>query len=154
MDGVSGRHNRVVLNLARRIADLLEGTGCEVFAQSMKLRCADGVLYPNVMVICGKALAGNEQFVMAPTLVIKVLLPRRTGYVKRDKFLLYRTLASLREFVLVDAAARQVEVFTRAEEGVWQFMDQSGAAELSLCSIGCRLPLELIFKGVETESES
>jgi len=122
-DGVSGRHNRVVLNLAWRIADLLEGTGCEVFAQSMKLRCAEGVLYPDVMVTCGKALAGDEQLVMNPTVVIEVLLPRATGYDKRDKFLLYRTLASLREFVLVDAATRQVEVFTRAEEGVWQFMD-------------------------------
>jgi len=77
------------------------------------------VLYPDVMVTCGKALAGDEQFVMNRTLVIEVLLPRATGYDKRDKLLLYRTLASLREFVLVDAATRQVEVFTRAEEGVW-----------------------------------
>jgi len=103
MDGVSGRHNRVVLNLALRIANLLEGTACEVFAKSMKMRCADGMLYPDVMVTCGKALAGDEQVVMDQTLVIEVLLPLTTGYDMRDKFLLYRTLASL----LVDDNYRQ-----------------------------------------------
>jgi len=40
------------------------------------------------------------------------------------------TPITLREFVLINAATRQVEVFTRAEEGVWQFMDQSSATEL------------------------
>jgi len=58
MGGVSARHNRVVLNLAWRIADLLEGTSCQVFAQSMKVQLTESVLYPDVMVTCGRVLAG------------------------------------------------------------------------------------------------
>jgi len=118
----------------------------------MSLQVADGLLYPDVMVTCDKALAGDESFVTDPTLVIEVIDPAATGYDKRDKFRRYRMAASLREYVLADAATRQVEVFTRAEEGIWQVEDQSAAAEISLGSIGGTLKKSLIFKGVAIDS--
>jgi Uma2 family endonuclease len=43
--------------------------------------------------------------VIDPKLIIEVLSPSIKGYDKRDKFILYRTLASRREAVLMDAAA-------------------------------------------------
>ena len=103
MAGETARHNRVVLNLASRMGDHLDGTPCQVFAASMKVQIADGVLYPDVMVTCAKADAGDELTVTDPRLIIEVLpaLSASTkGCDKRDKFILYRTLASLREYVL------------------------------------------------------
>jgi len=152
MGGESAKHHRVVLNLACLIADLIDGTSCQVVRQSMSLQVADGLLYPDVKVTCDKALAGDESFVTDPTLVIEVIDPAATGYDKRDKFRRYRMAASLREYVLADAATRQVEVFTRAEEGIWQVEDQSAAAEISLGSIGGTLKKSLIFKGVAIDS--
>lgn len=102
MAGGSLRHNRVILNLASRIAAHLDGTPCQVFAEGVKVGLAEGVLYPDVMVTCGKALAGDDQVVDDPKLVIEVLSPGTEGYDRRDKFILYRTLASLREYVLID----------------------------------------------------
>ena len=51
---VSGtaRHNRVILNLASRISDHLDGTPCQVFAAGVKVGIAEGFLYPDVMVTC------------------------------------------------------------------------------------------------------
>jgi Uma2 family endonuclease len=95
----------------------LDGTPCQVFAEIMKVQIAEGVLYPDVMVTCGKVEAGDEQTVSDPKLIIEVLSPSTGGYDKRDKFILYRTLTSLREYVLIDPTKRQVEVFTRAEVG-------------------------------------
>lgn len=152
MVGGTARHNRVILNLASRIGDRLDGTLCQVFAENMKVQLAEGVLYPDVMVTCGKAVAGDEQTITDPKLVIEVLSPSTKGYDKRDKFILYRTLASLREYVLIDPAKRQVEVFTLADAGAWLLTDQTNAGELTLSSIDCKLPLELVFKGVESET--
>jgi hypothetical protein len=59
MAGGTARYNRVILNLASRIGDHLDGTPCQVFTQSMKVQFADGVLYPDVVVACGKAEAGE-----------------------------------------------------------------------------------------------
>ena len=53
---------------------------------------------------CGTAVAGDEQAITDPLLVIEVLSPRTKGYDKRDELILYRSLASLREHVLIDPA--------------------------------------------------
>jgi Uma2 family endonuclease len=138
----------VILNLASHIGDHLDGTPCQVFAENMKVQIAEGVLYPDVLVTCGKAKAGNEQTVTDPKLIIEVLSPRTGGYDKRDKFILYRTLASLREYVLIDSLKRQVEVFTLADGGSWLLTDQTNFGVLSLSSINLKLDMELVFKGV------
>ena len=152
MVGGTARHNRVILNLASRIGDHLDGTTCQVFAGSMKVQFADGLLYPDLMVTCGKAEAGDEQAVTDPKLIVEVLSPGARGYDKRDKFILYRTLASLREYALIDPAKRQVEVFTWAEGGTWTLTDQTTADVLTLASIGCPLSMELVFKGVASDA--
>ena len=151
--GGTARHNRVTLNLASRIGDHLDGTTCQVFAENMQVQMADGVLYPDVMVSCGKAEAGDEQTVTDPKLIIEVLSPSTRGYDQRDKFILYRTLASLREYALIDPVKRQVEVFTWAEGGTWTLTDQTAADVLTLASIDCKLAMELVFKGVESEAQ-
>lgn len=152
MVGGTARHNRVILNLASRIGEHLDGTKCQVFAENMKVQIADGVLYPDVMVTCGKAEAGDEQTVTDPKLIIEVLFPSTSGYDKRDKFILYRTLASLLEYVLIDPTKRQVEVFTFADGGSWLLTDQTNSVDLLLSSIDCKLPMELVFKGVRSET--
>jgi len=75
MIGGAARHNRVVLNLAGHIGDQLDGTPCQVFAESMQVQIAEGVLYPDVLVSCAKAEAGDEKVITDPKLIIEVLSP-------------------------------------------------------------------------------
>ena len=152
MVGGAARHNRVILNLASRIGELLDGTPCQVFAESMKVQIAEGILYPDVLVTCGKAEAGDEKIITDPKLVIEVLSPSTKGYDQRDKFALYRGLPSLLEYALIDPATRQVEVFTLGDAGRWMFTDQTRGSDLVLTSIGLTLPLALVFKGVEASA--
>lgn len=153
MVGGTARHNRVILNLASRIGAHLDGTACQVFAESMLVQLADqSVLYPDVVVTCSKAEAGDEQTVTDPKLIIEVLSPSTSGYDKRNKFILYRTLVSLREYVLIDPTTREVEVFTLADAGSWLLTDQTRSSALSLVSIDCVLPMDVLFKGVQNEA--
>lgn len=153
MVGGTARHNRVILNIAARIGEHLDGSHCQVFAEGMQVHVDQRVLYPDVMVTCGKAGAGDETFITDVLLVIEVLSPSTAGYDKRDKFALYRTLPSLRQYVLIDPVSRQVEVFSKADAGAWLFNDRSQAEMLTLESIILDLPMAAIFKGVEAESE-
>jgi Uma2 family endonuclease len=149
MVGGTARHNRVVMNLGSRIADHLDGTGCQVFTESMKVQIAKGILYPDVVVTCGKADAGDEQVITDPKLIVEVLSPSTKGYDQRDKFYLYRSLPSLREYVLIDPLDRRVEVFTLAEDAAWRLVEQTQAGSLTLSSIDLAIPMEVVFKGVE-----
>lgn len=146
------RCNRVILNLTSRVVDHLDGTACQVFAQSMKVQIPDGVLYPDVVVTCEKAEAGDEQIVIAPKLIVEVLSRSATGHDKQDKFFLYRTLASLREYIVVDPVMRRVEVFTLVEGGVWMSKEQT-TGFLTLVCIDFKLGMELLFKGLEGKTQ-
>lgn len=149
MGGGSARHNRVILNLAARLSDLLESSGCQVFAESMQVRLADdAVLYPDVVVSCGKPLAGDERAVSEARLIVEVLSPSTRGYDRRDKFILYRSLASLQQYLLIDPSSREVEVFTRTAAG-WLLAEQTGAEALQLSSLALALPMSAVFRGVE-----
>ena len=105
--GGTARRNPVILNLASRIGAHLDGIPSQDFAENMKVRIANGVLYPDVMATCGKAEAVDEQTVSDPKRIVEVLCPSFTGYDKRKKFSFYRTLASLREYAPIDPAKRQ-----------------------------------------------
>lgn len=149
MVGGTSRHNRVIVNLTRRIDAHLDGTACRVYAENMKVQLADdGVLYPDVMVACGQAESGDEQAITDPKLVIEVLSPSTKGYDQRDKFILYRSLVSLREYVLIDPQTRRVEAFTLADAGTWLLTDQTNAGVLTLQTVDLALPFEQVFKGI------
>ena len=149
MVGGTARHNRVIMNLGSRIAEHLDGTGCQAFSESMRVQIPEGILYPDVVVTCGKAEAGDEKIITDPKLVIEVLSPSTKGYDQRDKFVLYRSLPSLREYALIDPSDRRVEVFTLADAGAWLLVDQTKAGALTLRSIDLSIPMDAVFKGVE-----
>jgi Uma2 family endonuclease len=149
MVGGTARHNRVIMNLGSSIAAHLDGTGCQAFTESMKVQIAEGILYPDVVVTCGKAEAGDEKIITDPKLIIEMLSPSTKGYDQRDKFILYRSLPSLREYALIDPTDRRVEVFTLAEAGAWMLVDQTQAGVLTLRSIDLSIAVEAVFKGVE-----
>lgn len=71
----AARHSRVIVNLARHIGDHLDDTPCQVFAESMKVQITDGMRYPDVMVTCGNAEAGDEQTVIDPSSSSRFYLP-------------------------------------------------------------------------------
>jgi Uma2 family endonuclease len=149
MGDCTARHNRVILSLGSRIASHLHGTGCQVFTKTMKVQIADGILYPDVLVTCGKAQAGDEQITTDPKLIIEVLSASTRGYDRRDKLVVYRSLLTLREYVLIDPAERRVEVFTLAGEDAWTLVDQTKTGTPSLDSIELQMPMQDVFKGVE-----
>jgi Uma2 family endonuclease len=149
---VGGRrsHGRVVANLVRQLGNRLAGTPCQVFAESMKVQvAADTVLYPDVFVTCDKADLATEMIFRAPTLVVEVLSPSTNAYDRSLKFALYRQLASLREYVLIDPDDRRVEAFRRNAAGQWVYDDMSQGAELRLDSVDAAVSLAEVFEGVE-----
>ncbi len=74
LTGGSMRHNRIALNVARLLADRLDGSRCQVFINDMKLhvQASDSVYYPDVFVYCGSGIANDEKVAQDATLVVEV----------------------------------------------------------------------------------
>jgi Uma2 family endonuclease len=83
-----------------------------------------------------------------------VLSPSTQAYDRSLKFALYRRLASLREYILVDPETRRVEAFRRevdASSGAdrWVLDDMSLSDTLSTPSVSCTLAMAQVFAGLE-----
>jgi Uma2 family endonuclease len=149
---VGGRrsHGRAVLNIASRLMQALQGSPCQVFAESMKVQIADDtIVYPDVFVTCDKADLATEMIFRAPSLVIEVLSPSTQAYDRSQKFALYRRLTSLREYLLIDPDTRRVEAFRRTPDDQWTFHDMSGDEAMAIPSIDAQIPLATVFDGIE-----
>ncbi len=150
MVGARRSHGRVVSNLNRRLAETLDGSACQVFTENMKVQIEDDtILYPDVFVTCDKADLATDMMFRAPTLVIEVLSPSTQGYDRGQKFALYRRLASLQEYILIDPDTRRVEGFRRGADGLWVLHDMSDHVTLHVASIDARLRLADVFDGIE-----
>jgi Uma2 family endonuclease len=82
-------------------------------------------------------------------LVIEVLSPTTQAYDRSQKFALYRRLASLQEYVLVDPETRRVEAFRRTPDNQWLFVDMSAEPTIGLASIEQSIPLADVFDGID-----
>ncbi len=150
MVGARRVHERVVVNLVSRIDSALQGSPCQVFGSNAKLQVADdAILYPDVFVTCDRADLATEMIFRSPSVVIEVLSPTTAAYDQGLKFSLYRRIASLREFVLIDPDTRRVESFRRGDDGLWVLHDMTDAAALALSAIDAIVPMVELFAGVQ-----
>ncbi len=155
MVGAPDRHHLVIQNLLVHIRTHLKGSSYIVVTATMKAQVAkgkgEGILYPDLMVTCGKPLAAGDDIVTDPVLVVEVLSPNTKGYDQRQKFALYRSNPEVREYALIDPATHEVEVFTLTDKGEWLLTDQTGLVALTFRSIDCTLAMTQVFDGVERE---
>jgi Uma2 family endonuclease len=150
--GVTIRHAELAGNILAELHAMLRDGECHVFGSDLRIRVSSRMhAYPDVSVVCGKPLLADEQkdVLLNPFVIIDVLSPTRE---RGPRFHLYRSMPSLREYMLVDENRVQIEQYTR-DDAAWTLRDHQGLdAVLKLDSIGASLPLRLIYDGVDLES--
>ncbi len=109
--------------------------------------------YPDAMVICGKPIFDKKneaETITNPAFIAEVISPSSEAYDRGDKFNRYRTLESLKEYMLVSQDTARVELYFRQEGGTWLLTPVSGIeASARLSSLGISLALSEIYAGVE-----
>jgi Uma2 family endonuclease len=84
-----------------------------------------------------------------PIIVVEVLSKSTESYDRGDKFYKYRQIKSLQEYILIDQAKPQIEIYKRQKE-LWQITRVSGSPEsIILTSIGVEIKLEDVYQDVE-----
>jgi Uma2 family endonuclease len=148
MVGGTAYHNLIVGNLAAALQAGLRGGGCTAFSSAMRLVSRDTgeVAYPDVFVTCAPIKGRETQFEDA-VLVAEVLSRSTSGYDRSAKFDLYRSLPSLRRYLLVSQDSREITDCRKTATG-WELRTVEGAAVLDFPELGCSLPLDAIYEGV------
>jgi Uma2 family endonuclease len=154
MAGASRRHVVIVANLVREFGNRLDAGPCEIYSNDMRLRVSSTGLYtyPDVMVACGDPQFADDQIdtVLNPILIVEVLSESTEAFDRGKKFEQYRTLPSLREYLLVAQDAPRIEQYTRQPDDRWLLAVTHGRdASIRLASIDCALPLARIYHKVD-----
>lgn len=89
---------------------------------------------------------------MNPHLIIEVLSDSTESYDRGKKFAHYRTIDSLRGYVLVSQTECRIERFSRQDDGNWLYSestDPDGSIELT--SVACRLSVSRAYHKIDFE---
>jgi Uma2 family endonuclease len=150
MTGASAVHNRLAGAVYAELRTRLRGTPCETFISDVRVQIGAGrrFTYPDVVAVCGEPrfMDGTLDTLLNAALIVEVLSPSTEAYDRGDKFLHYRGIESLQEYVLVAQDRVLVERFVRADE-FWRLSTLSDLdASLELTCVGCEIPLREIYE--------
>jgi Uma2 family endonuclease len=156
ISGASRQHNRITFNIAGILHEQLKNRKCEAFANDMRVKVETTTLYtyPDVVITCHEPrfLDKEVDTLLNPQVIIEVLSDSTEKYDRGKKFEHYRTIPSVREYVLISQDRAHIDRFALNEQGQWVLNDASGLDEvIELDAVGCRLPLAEVYAKVELE---
>ena len=153
MAGATPRHVRVTTNIVIAAGLRLRGGSCQVYSTDLRLCVNETGLYtyPDVLIVCGQPRFDglDPNSLVNPTVIFEVLSPSTQDYDRGRKFTHYRSLSSLKEYVIVAQESVRVEKYARQPDGSWLFTETADPeAEIRLDSIDCELPLSEVYSNV------
>jgi Uma2 family endonuclease len=150
MAGGTPAHARLQGAVLYALERRLEGKPCQPFPSDLRVRVrATGMAtYPDVTVICGAVETDPEDLhaVTNPTVIVEVLSDRTERYDRGEKFEHYRTIPSLREYVLVSHRERHVEVRRRGGVGEWRETHARRGEVVELTALGITVGVDEIYE--------
>jgi Uma2 family endonuclease len=151
MSGGSARHARLASKILSKLDLQLEGQGCTAINSDLRIRSPQGdQFYPDVSVVRGpiETYAGSKDVCTNPVVIVEVLSPSTTDYDRGLKFVLYREIPSLNDYLIFHWDAIHVEHYTRQNKDSWLLQHYHGdEARILLPSIRSELALDSIYAG-------
>lgn len=157
MAGATANHNILTAKFLARILLALEDLNYSVFMSDMRLWMPEHkrYTYPDVMVVEGKSVFTDEKqtAITNPFLIVEILSNSTQGYDRADKFKLYRSIASFKEYVLVYQNSFCVEQYTKHADNKWLLTEYLGEdAVLKLEYVSFEISLKDLYKRVTFEN--
>jgi Uma2 family endonuclease len=158
MGGASPRHVLITTNVAGELRSPLRDQPCTVYSTDLRVQVSrDGLYaYPDVVVICGRPVYGDEHQDMAtnPQVIVEVLSKSTKNYDRGEKFEQYRKMASFVEYLLIAQDRTHVEHYVRQPDGTWLLSESDDpASAIELASVRCRLAVTEIYAKVDEIGE-
>ncbi len=158
MSGAKRNHNKVATNVSGLIWQHLKGKDCESYSNDMRVFVPKTGLYtyPDLVVVCGEPKFKDNVLdtLLNPILLIEVLSDSTEGYDRGKRFQHYRSIESLREYVLVSQDEARIEKYLKQGDGFWVLSEAFGLdAKIKLDAIDCEIALSEVFDKVNFSDE-
>ena len=157
MEAATFRHQQIGIQLVGALRPGLNSHGCEIHFSGTRVATSQQGLYtyPDLVIMCGqpKFWDSDPDTLCNPKAIIEILSRGTRDYDRGTKFKLYRSLASLEEYLNVHQDSPCVEHHTRQADGSWVTRDFNGLdAVLHLTSVPIDIPFSVIYAGIEFDA--
>ena len=151
MSGGSMNHVRLQQNLSGELYAALRGSPCEAFGSDFRIRVSSRMYtYPDISVVCGEPQVTGDDNLLNPVAIFEALSPSTEKHDRGLKFQHYRTIDSLRDYILVHQDEIRIEQYTHRPDRTWTLRDyQTPEEHLEVGSIGVSIPLERIYHRIK-----
>ena len=153
MSTATVRHDRIVTNVLVRLSLMARPGPCDVFSGDMRVQVArDRYYHPDAAVAC-TPVADSDICVRDPCVVVEVTSPSTARIDRGEKLDAYRSIATLRAYLIIDHRRRRVERHSRDERtGEWLREEIVGEGRVRIPCLDVDLTLEEIYERVELPS--
>ncbi|MDX2254764.1 MAG: Uma2 family endonuclease [Pseudanabaenaceae cyanobacterium bins.39] len=156
MTGGSHPHSLIAANIMIFLGITLRNTDFQVCGGDMRIwipefNCGT---YADALVINGEPEfnATRTDEILNPLLIVEVLSPSTERYDRGEKFRKYRSISSLREYLLISQSEPYIEHYSRSENAdIWQLQISDRLdKKIILTSLNTEVPLTEIYHRVVT----
>lgn len=142
-------HERLLGRLHAQLREHLRGLPARVWAGGPALRIAEAGcdVHPDLVVSADEADVCGGRPLRAPSLLIEIATAATAEADRGTGFERARQLASLREYVVVEAGCRRIDVYRRRAAGDWLLERHEGSDPVVLESVGFGLDPAALYVG-------
>lgn len=158
--GGSVLHGDIAVNVLYSLSDKLKERPCRVMGSDMAIKTekAKPFRFPDASVVCGERIIERLMgfdLLVNPTLVVEVLSKTTRAYDLNEKFLAYKAIESLQEYLLIDQNRPHVIRHIRQSDGQWLRGDFIGMENsVRLESLDIVLPFTEIYRMITFPEEN
>lgn len=159
MAGTSIPHSQIVVNIGGECRTRLP-KGCQPLSSDTQVRIEKWNVntYPDLSIVCGEIEQYNTIAIKNPKVLVEVLSDSTANFDRTTKFKYYRSLPSLKEYVLIEQKQASIQTYVKevSPEGEvrWVSYFFDGLDEiLILKSLDIQIPLKEIYKNVNFEEQ-
>jgi len=151
MAGGSEEHSALAAEIVRALGNAVSDRPCRVHTSDLRVYVeASGLAtFPDGSVICG-ALAQHAPSPTAtavnPIVLVEVTSDSSEEYDTGGKLEHYRTIPTLRDYVIVSHRERRITVHHRGDDGGWVTRVAISGGNVLVESVGCELRVDLIYR--------
>lgn len=151
MAGGTLEHGELAMKVGRLLGNALDGTPCRIYSSDVRVRIADinVAVYPDVSVVCGRVQRAEDDAnaLVNPVLVVEVLSDSTEAYDRGKKAAYYRSIPSLREYLLVSQTDQRLEVQRRCDDrDAWELVEAGPGHAIELTSVGVTLHVDEVYR--------
>ena len=152
MAGGSEEHSALAAEVLRQLGNALGERPCRVHTSDLRIYVEETGLatFPDGSVICGPLVqhaASPRATALNPSFLLEVTSDSSEEYDTGTKLEMYRTIPSLRDYVIVAHRERRITVHVRMGDGTWMTRQAISGGRIRVSDLDVDLVVDEVYRG-------